>query len=185
MCSEISAFAAASNSTSAGALSQRKRRDSNSPYSFAELDTVGGYIGQKWAVGAIQELIENRLQGFDRKKAPLVLLFTGPSGVGKTELAHHIAAMVHGTTPQAMRSENSECFVQLPMNQYQEKGSINNLIGPPVGIMGEGQLTGALKACPSAVVLLDEFEKAHPAGENFMILLSTSTRTIITLCFVW
>ena len=41
-------------------------------------------------------------------------------------------------------------------------GSIDNLIGPPVGILGEGQLTGALRKCPSAVVLLDEFEKAHP-----------------------
>ena len=60
------------------------------------------------------------MQGFDRRKAPLVILFTGPSGVGKTELAHHIAAMVHGTTPHAMRAARGggDCFVQIPMNQY-------------------------------------------------------------------
>ena len=72
--------------------------------------------------------------------------------------------MLHSTTPDAMREGGAKaaCFVQIPMNQYQDERSIDNLIGPPVGILGEGQLTGALRKCPSAVVLLDEFEKAHP-----------------------
>ena len=55
------------------------------------------------------------------------------------------------------------------VSRYQDERSIDNLIGPPVGIQGEGQLTGALKRCPSAVVLLDEFEKAHPKGDVFCL----------------
>eukprot|EP01047_Picozoa_sp_COSAG01_P020075 COSAG01_NODE_1134_length_11558_cov_8.381360_19_plen_47_part_00 len=46
--------------------------------------------------------------------------------------------------------------MQIAMNQYRDEKSTDNLVGPPVGIQGEGQLTGALLKCPSAVVLLDE-----------------------------
>eukprot|EP01052_Picozoa_sp_SAG31_P030117 SAG31_NODE_3061_length_4730_cov_16.996330_1_plen_580_part_00 len=108
-------------------------------------------------------MVENRLLGFDRSKAPLVLVFTGPSGVGKTQLASHLASILHGAADdESSSSHREECFVQLQMNQYQDERSIDTLIGPPVGVVGEGQLTGALRKCPSAVVLLDEFEKAHP-----------------------
>jgi energy-coupling factor transporter ATP-binding protein EcfA2 len=146
------------------AIALDKKGDGSSAYSFEDLASAGGYIGQEWAVEMIRPSIENRLHGFDRRKQALVVVFTGPSGVGKTELAQHIAAMLHSTTPAAMREGGSKahCFVQIPMNQYQNEASISNLIGPPVGIMGEGQLTGALRKCPTATVLLDEFEKAHP-----------------------
>lgn len=146
------------------AVAADKQGQGRSAYSFEDLASAGGYIGQEWAVELVRPSIENRLHGFDRRKQALVVVFTGPSGVGKTELAQHIAAMLHSTTPAAMREGGSKahCFVQIPMNQYQSEASISNLIGPPVGIMGEGQLTGALRKCPSATVLLDEFEKAHP-----------------------
>jgi ATP-dependent Clp protease ATP-binding subunit ClpB len=85
------------------------------------------------------------------------LVFTGPSGVGKTQLAEHLAAILHMDGGPV-----GECLKQIPMNQYQDEGSIATLIGPPVGVVGEGQLTGALMRCPTAVIILDEFEKAHP-----------------------
>ena len=86
-----------------------------------------------------------------------MLVFTGPSGVGKTQLAEHLAAILHKDGGPV-----GECLKQIPMNQYQDEGSIATLIGPPVGVVGEGQLTGALMRCPTAVIILDEFEKAHP-----------------------
>jgi hypothetical protein len=48
--------------------------------------------------------------------------------------------MVHGTTPRAMRQKGSGCFVQIAMNQYRDEKSTDNLVGPPVGIQGEGQV---------------------------------------------
>jgi ATP-dependent Clp protease ATP-binding subunit ClpA len=71
-----------------------------------------------------------------------------------------LASILHSDHPDALLA--SRKFVSIPMAQYQDKMSAANLVGPPVGIEGTGQLTGALLEEPSAVVLLDEFEKAHP-----------------------
>ena len=64
------------------------------PYSFGDLASAGGYIGQEWAIEAIRPSIENKLKGFDRRKQALVMVFTGPSGVGKTELAQHVSRTI-------------------------------------------------------------------------------------------
>ena len=70
------------------------------PYSFGDLASAGGYIGQEWAIEAIRPSIENKLKGFDRRKQALVMVFTGPSGVGKTELAQHVSrTSIAGTWP--------------------------------------------------------------------------------------
>lgn len=70
------------------------------------------------------------------------------------------------------------------MAQYQDKMSAANLVGPPVGIEGTGQLTGALLEEPSAVVLLDEFEKAHPEAISDVLLSGTLVMVGLFVCLI-
>jgi ATP-dependent Clp protease ATP-binding subunit ClpA len=95
--------------------------------------------------------------GISSRKGPLaVLLFLGPSGVGKTELAKSLAYELFG-------SDNA--MIRLDMSEYREENSTSKLIGSPPGYVGyddEGQLTGKLRTKPYSILLLDEVEKAHP-----------------------
>jgi len=90
-------------------------------------------------------------------KRPIVnLLFLGPTGVGKTELAKTVAEVYFGA---------EENMIRLDMSEYQEKNSINRLIGAPPGYNNEqegGYLSEAVRKNPFSLVLLDEVEKAHP-----------------------
>lgn len=89
---------------------------------------------------------------------PLVFLFLGSSGIGKTELAKQIAKYLH-------KDGGKESFIRLDMSEFQEKHEVAKLIGAPPGYVGHdegGQLTKRLKKCPKAVVLFDEVDKAHP-----------------------
>lgn len=125
-------------------------------------------VGQHLAVDKVSGKVKNRLGGWGRQTKPLVLVFLGPSGTGKTELAKQIASAIHGKPIEALM-ENKQ-FVTIPMGQYKDRNSAANLVGPPVGIEGTGQLTGALLEAPDAVVLLDEFEKAHPEAISDVLL---------------
>ena len=90
---------------------------------------------------------------------PLVFLFLGSSGIGKTELAKQIAKYLHKD------KGGKESFIRLDMSEFQEKHEVAKLIGSPPGYVGHddgGQLTKRLKKCPNAVVLFDEVDKAHP-----------------------
>ena len=126
------------------------------------------FRGQELAVKRVTNKLKSRQRGWGRRTKPLVLVFWGPSGTGKTELARQIASIIHGEPPAALLA--SKKFVSLPMAQYQDKMSTANLVGPPVGIEGTGQLTGALLKHPDAVILLDEFEKAHPEAISDLLL---------------
>src|SRR5262249_62037955 len=82
------------------------------------------------------------------------LLFLGPTGVGKTELARALAEFMF---------DDERATVRLDMSEYQEKHTVSRLIGAPPGYVGYeegGQLTEAVRRRPYAVVLLDEIEKA-------------------------
>jgi ATP-dependent Clp protease ATP-binding subunit ClpB len=114
-------------------------------------------VGQEGAITIVAATIRRKENGWGDDEHPLVFLFLGSSGIGKTELAKQMAAYIH--------KEKSQAFIRLDMSEYQEKHEVAKLIGAPPGYIGHdegGQLTSRLKQCPNAVVLFDEVDKAHP-----------------------
>ncbi|CAL7936424.1 unnamed protein product [Xylocopa violacea] len=114
-------------------------------------------VGQDGAISIVASTIRRKENGWIDEKHPLVFLFLGSSGIGKTELAKQLAAYIH--------KNKQEGFIRLDMSEYQEKHEVAKLIGAPPGYVGHddgGQLTKLLKKCPNAVVLFDEVDKAHP-----------------------
>ncbi|MFC1598924.1 AAA family ATPase [Patescibacteria group bacterium] len=114
-------------------------------------------IGQEEAVKAVSNSLRRARAELRETKRPIAnLLFLGPTGVGKTELTKAIAAIYFGS---------EENMIRLDMSEYQEKASLNRLIGAPPGYgqsQEGGQLTEAVRKKPFSIVLLDELEKAHP-----------------------
>jgi ATP-dependent Clp protease ATP-binding subunit ClpC len=121
-------------------------------------------VGQEEACRIVAEKIRLARAGLGRPRRPVgVFLFLGPSGVGKTELAKALAALLMGTEKD---------LVRVDMSEYGEKFNVSRLIGSPPGYVGseeEGQLTGPLRRRPASVVLLDEIEKAHPEVWNLFL----------------
>lgn len=113
-------------------------------------------VGQEGAINTVASAIRRKENGWYDEEHPLVFLYLGSSGIGKTELAKQIAAYLH--------KDNKKGFIRLDMSEYQEKHEVSKLIGSPPGYVGHtdgGQLTKRLRACPNAVVLFDEVDKAH------------------------
>jgi ATP-dependent Clp protease ATP-binding subunit ClpA len=110
---------------------------------------------QDYAIRQILPWIKRLRFGFPRERGPAaVLLFMGPSGTGKTQLAKELARTVYGS---------EDALIMLEMGQFNSKESMNQFIGAPPGYVGygEGKLTNGLRDKPEAVVLFDEIEKAH------------------------
>ena len=127
-------------------------------------------FGQYNAVAAVVTAIKRARAGLGQPDHPAgCFLFTGPTGVGKTELAKQLA--IH------LGNE----FVRYDMSEYMEKHAVARLIGAPPGYVGfeqGGLLVDAVRAHPYAVLLLDEIEKAHP--DVFNILLQVMDHATLT-----
>ena len=121
-------------------------------------------VGQDEAVQAVTEAIQRSRAGIQDPNRPIgSLLFLGPTGVGKTELAKALA--------QALFDDENN-MVRIDMSEYMEKYSVSRLIGAPPGYVGYeegGQLTEAVRRKPYSVVLFDEVEKAHPDVFNVLL----------------
>ncbi len=130
-------------------------------------------VGQEDAVSAVSRAIRRGRVGLGNPVRPICsLLFMGPTGVGKTELAKAVAELVFGSERE---------LVRLDMSEYMEKHSVSKLIGSPPGYVGYeegGGLSEKVRRHPYAVVLFDEIEKAHP--DIFNLLLQILDDGILT-----
>ncbi|XP_060799403.1 mitochondrial disaggregase isoform X2 [Neoarius graeffei] len=123
-------------------------------------------IGQEGAIATVASAIRRKENGWYDEEHPLVFLFLGSSGIGKTELAKQVARYT--------LKDLKKGFIRLDMSEFQEKHEVAKFIGSPPGYVGHeegGQLTKQLKQCPNAVVLFDEVDKAHPDVLTIMLQL--------------
>ncbi|RYR44753.1 hypothetical protein Ahy_A08g041039 isoform B [Arachis hypogaea] len=123
-------------------------------------------IGQEEAVTAISKAVKRSRVGLKDPDRPIAaMLFCGPTGVGKTELAKSLAACYFGS---------EAAMIRLDMSEYMERHTVSKLIGSPPGYVGYGEggiLTEAIRRKPFTLVLLDEIEKAHPDIFNILLQL--------------
>src|SRR5215831_10778411 len=121
-------------------------------------------VGQDEAITVISRAIRRSRAGLKDPKRPIgSFVFSGPTGVGKTELARALARFLFA---------DANALIRVDMSEYMEKFSVSRLIGAPPGYVGyedSGALTKAVRRKPYAVVLLDEIEKAHPDVFNILL----------------
>ncbi len=124
----------------------------------------GSVVAQEEAIKALSRSIRRSRAGLKDPSRPIgSFIFSGPTGVGKTELARALAKFLFAD-PAAL--------IRVDMSEYMEKFSVSRLIGAPPGYVGyedSGTLTKAVRRKPYSVVLLDEIEKAHPDVFNILL----------------
>merc|ERR1711904_182022 len=121
-------------------------------------------VGQEEAIAAIARAVRRARLGLKNPNRPIAsFIFSGPTGVGKSELAKTLASYHFGP---------EEAMVRLDMSEFMERHTVSKLIGSPPGYVGYGEggkLTEAVRKRPYTVMLFDEIEKAHPDVFNIML----------------
>jgi len=121
-------------------------------------------VGQPAAVKCVVRCLKRYHAGMRDEKRPVgCFLFAGPTGVGKTELCKQLASEYYTSKSDLIR---------LDMSEFMESHTVSKLIGPPPGYIGYeagGVLTNAVRKNPHSILLLDEFEKAHPDVWNVLL----------------
>lgn len=119
--------------------------------------------GQDAAIDTVVAAILRNRVGLAAKRKPVSFIFTGPTGVGKTELVKQLAQDMF---------DAPEALIRLDMSEFMEKHSVSRIIGAPPGYVGydeAGQLTERIRRRPYCVILFDEIEKAHPDVLNVLL----------------
>ena len=120
-------------------------------------------VGQDAAIDSVVRAIKRRRVGVSLSRSPASFIFTGPTGVGKTELVRQLSIALF---------DSVDALIRVDMSEYMEKHSVSKLIGAPPGYVGyddAGQLTEKVRRKPYSVILFDEIEKAHPEVLNIML----------------
>lgn len=121
-------------------------------------------VGQDQALHLVSDAIRRSRAGLQGEHRPIgSFIFLGPTGVGKTETAKALAEFLF---------DDEQAMVRIDMSEYMEKHAVSRLVGAPPGYVGYeegGQLTEAVRRRPYAVLLFDEFEKAHPEVQNLFL----------------
>ena len=120
-------------------------------------------VGQDKAIEAVANAVKRARISIVPRKRPVSFIFTGPTGVGKTELVKVLAKELFNSP---------ETLIRLDMSEFMEKHSVSRIIGSPPGYVGydeAGQLTEKIRRKPYSVVLFDEIEKAHPDVLNILL----------------
>ena len=149
----------AEDTVSSQGSSENKTENVSDNQERIEADTFNRIVGQSHVISSLREISKITKSGIrlGKKEAPhAVLLFLGPTGVGKTEAARALAEEVYGS---------KDALIRFDMGQFNDASQANRFYGPPPGYAGfeqGGQLTRAVLKKPNSVVLLDEMEKAHP-----------------------
>ncbi len=145
----------------AGIPAQRVIGDEREQLSTLKERLLATVFGQEHAIEHVVSAIKLSRAGLrDRDRPVGSFLFTGPTGVGKTELAVQLAKSL------------GVAFLRYDMSEYMERHSVSRLVGAPPGYVGHdngGLLTEAIVKSPHAVLLLDEIEKAHPDVFNLLL----------------
>ena len=119
--------------------------------------------GQDEAIAVVASAIRRSRIGLSKKRRPVSFIFTGPTGVGKTELVLALSEAVF---------DSEEALIRLDMSEYMEKHTVSKIIGSPPGYVGyddAGQLTEKIRRKPYSIILLDEIEKAHADVLNILL----------------
>lgn len=121
-------------------------------------------IGQDKAKDAVVDAVKRLGLRLVKRERPVSFLFAGPSGTGKTEIAKQIAEAIYGSTDR---------LIYINMSEYSHPSTLNRLVGSPAGYIGSDSKRelpfDTLQNNPYQVVLLDEFEKAHPDVQQFFM----------------
>ncbi len=119
--------------------------------------------GQDEAIEAVAGAMRRGRAGLSKVRRPVSFIFTGSTGIGKTELARALAEAMFDT---------EDALIRVDMSEYMEKHAVSKLIGSPPGYVGyddAGQLTEKIRRRPYSVILLDEIEKAHAEVLNVFL----------------